>query len=201
MDLAARPAGEPRYHDLVRATADPSTQLRGGCVGAAAGTVSIAAHALGGGAVAPGSTAIMMLIAASTAIGCLAAHTRTGLFRLMGLLAVGQAIGHLALSTSPHCHEVLITAPMLVAHITATVVGAVLVRGAETALRRAVSLIRRVVGAVAHYLGISGAPVVVSVPYTVTAPRRLVLASGTGRRGPPRLTGSFAALHRVPARA
>ncbi|PPJ33818.1 hypothetical protein C5E45_05335 [Nocardia nova] len=173
--------------------------MRGGCVGAAAGTVSIAAHAFGGGAVAPGSTAIMMLIAASTAIGCLAAHTRTGLLRLMGLLAVGQAIGHLALTLSPHCHDVLITAPMLVAHITATVVGAVLVRGAETTLRRAVSLIRRVVGAVAHVLGISGAPVVVSIPDTVTAPRRLVLASGTGRRGPPRLTGSFAASHRIPA--
>ncbi|MGW5519511.1 hypothetical protein [Nocardia africana] len=181
----------------MRATADPSTQLRGGCVGAAAGTVSIAAHALGGGAVAPGSASIMVLIAASTAVGCLAAHTRTGVFRLMGLLAVGQAIGHLALSLSPDCHDVLITAPMLVAHLAATVVGAVLVRGAETTLRRAVSLIRRVVGAVTHILGSSGAPVVVSVPETVTAPRRLVLASGTGRRGPPRFTGSFAAPHRV----
>ncbi|MFF0497790.1 hypothetical protein ACFYU5_15380 [Nocardia aobensis] len=183
----------------MRATADPSTRLRGGCVGAAAGTVSIAAHALGGGTVAPGSAAIMMLIAASTAIGCLAAHTRTGLFRLMGLLAIGQLLGHLALTLSPHCHDVLITAPMLVAHLAATVGGAVLVRGAETTLRRAVSLIRRAVGVVTHILGITGAPVVVSVPDTVTAPRRLVLASGTGRRGPPALTGSFAASHGVVA--
>lgn len=161
--------------------------------------MSIAAHALGGGTVAPGSTAIMMLIAASTAIGCLAAHARTGLFRLMGLLAIGQLLGHLALTLSPDCHDVLITAPMLVAHLAATVAGAILVRGAETTLRRAVSLIRRAVGAVTHFLGISGAPVVVSVPDTVTVPRRLVLASGTGRRGPPALSRSFAASHGVVA--
>ncbi|MDR7166983.1 hypothetical protein J2W56_000701 [Nocardia kruczakiae] len=183
----------------MRATADPSTRLRGGCVGAAACTVSIAAHALGGGTVAPGSAAIMMLIAASTAIGCLAAHTRTGLFRLMGLLAIGQLLGHLALTFSPHCHDVLITAPMLVAHLVATVGGAILVRGAEITLRRAVSLIRRAVGVVTHILETTGAPAVVSVPETVTAPRRLVLASGTGRRGPPHVTGSFAASHRVAA--
>ncbi len=155
--------------------------------------MSIAAHALGGGTMAPGSAAIMMLIAASTAIGSLAAHTRTGLFRLMGLLALGQLLGHLALTLSPHSHDMLITAPMLVAHLAATVAGAVLVRGAETTLRRAVSLIRRAVGAITHNLGIAGAPVVVSGPDTVAAPRRLVLASGTGRRGPPAHSRSFAA--------
>jgi hypothetical protein len=119
----------------------------------------------------------------------------------MGLLAIGQLLGHLALTLSPHCHNVLITAPMLVAHLVATVAGAILVRGAETTLRRAVSLIRRAVGAVTHILGISGATVVVSVPDTVTVPRRLVLASGTGRRGPPALSRSFAASHGVVAGA
>ncbi|NKY87927.1 hypothetical protein [Nocardia veterana] len=175
----------------MRATADPAMRLRGSCVGAASATVSVAAHALGGGAPAPGSAGIMLLLATSTVIGSLAAHARTGALRLMALLAVGQVAGHAALSLAPHCHDMLLTAPMLIAHVVAIVVGAGLIRAAESTLLRAISRIRRAVAAV-HALLVSGDPVVIVTPDTPGRPHRLVLASGTGRRGPPAYAGSYA---------
>ncbi|MEV6138376.1 hypothetical protein AB0L63_20395 [Nocardia sp. NPDC051990] len=169
----------------MRPTTDSTTRLRGASVGAAAGAVSIAAHAAGGGAVAPGSSAVMLLVAACTVIGIVTAHARTGLVRLMILLAAGQIIGHAALSLSPHCHNAVLTGPMLLAHVVAVVVGAFLIRGAETTLRRAISRVWRAVTAVGAHLGATGPLIGTGRNHTVAAPRRLVLASGTGRRGPP----------------
>ncbi|MBF6170601.1 hypothetical protein IU476_03855 [Nocardia blacklockiae] len=133
--------------------------MRGASVGAAAGVVSIAAHALGGGMVTPGSAAVALLVAACTLIGVLVAAAGGGLPRLLVLLAVG----HGALSVAPgHCHPAVFSPGMLVAHLVAVPVGAVAVRGAEVALRRVLSRVWRVVGA-----------------------RRLLWSSGVGRRGPP----------------
>ncbi len=166
-------------------------RLRGSCVAAASATVSVAAHAMAGGPVSPGSASIMLLVASSSVIGCLAAHSRTGPVRLMGLLAVGQMSGHIALSAGSHCHTGLFTAPMLVAHAVAVVVGAILIRGAETTLLRAVSRIRRAVRQLCVVLGFATAPIFVSFAEIFAPRRRLVSASGTGRRGPPAGRGSF----------
>ncbi|QIS20166.1 hypothetical protein [Nocardia terpenica] len=46
----------------MRSTTDPAAWLRGGCVGASSGAVSMAAHALGGGAVALDSAAPVLLL-------------------------------------------------------------------------------------------------------------------------------------------
>ncbi|MEU6562771.1 hypothetical protein [Nocardia nova] len=175
----------------MRTTADPAMRLRGSCVAAASATVSIAAHALAGGTVSPGSTALMLLLASSCVIGCLAAYSRTGIVRLMGLLTVGQMSGHIALSAGSHCHGALFTTPMLVAHAVAVVAGAILIRGAETTLLRAVSRIRRAVRQLCQILGFTSAPVFASFPEVVAPRRRLVAASGTGRRGPPVGWGSL----------
>lgn len=160
-------------------------RLRGSCVAAASATVSFAAHALAGGPVSPGSAAIMLLIASSAVIGCLAAYSRTGTVRLTGLLAVGQMSGHIALSAASHCHTAIFTAPMLIAHAVAVVVGAILIRGAEITLLRAVSRIRRAVRQLCLVPGFTTAPVFASLPEVFGPRRRLVSASGTGRRGPP----------------
>lgn len=166
--------------------------LRGSCVAAASATVSTAAHAVAGGPVSPGSTAMMLLVATSSVIGCLAAYSPTGTARLMGLLAAGQLSGHTALSMAAHCHTALYTTPMLIAHAVAIVVGAILIRGAETTLLRAVSRIRRAVRQVCRTSGFGTGPIFASFPEIVTPRRLLVAASGTGRRGPPRSRGIVA---------
>ncbi len=167
-------------------------RLRGSCVAAASATVSVAAHALAGGTDFPGSAAIMLLIAASSVTGVVAAHTRTGPLGVMGLLALGQLLGHTALSVPAHCRTDLFTVPMLIAHLVAIVAAALLIRGAETTLLRAVSRIRRAIHRSLRAPGCRDVVTIVSAPEAIAPHRRLVLASGTGRRGPPGAAGSFA---------
>lgn len=105
----------------------------------------------------------------------------------MTLLALGQTIGHSALAAAPgHRHGSAATAPMLVAHLLAIPVGALLIHTAERAVRYAVSRLKRAVRG----------PAVrdVAFPRTVAVPesnhqsaRRLLLSSGPGTRGPPQL--------------
>nr|WP_051161598.1 hypothetical protein [Nocardia transvalensis] len=174
--------------------------MRGASVGAASGAVSIAAHALGGGVVSLGSAAVPLLVAACTLVGVVVAALGTGLPRLMLMLGAGQVVGHAALSAAPgHCHPAVFTSAMLVAHLVAIPVGALLVRGAEIALGRILSSVRRVVVALAGTLETSRPTPRIVRAVRVTIPRRLLLSSGTGRRGPPRGAPLF--LHRsaVPA--
>ncbi|MEV5650856.1 hypothetical protein AB0L57_21610 [Nocardia sp. NPDC052254] len=175
----------------MRTTADPAMRLRGSCVAAASATVSVAAHALAGGTASPGSAAIMLLVASSAVIGCLAAHSRTGTVRLMGLLAVGQLSGHIALSSVSHCHTAMFTTSMLIAHAVAIAAGALLIRGSEMTLLRVVSRIRRVVRQLSPVPGFTTPPVFASFPEVSVSRYRLVAASGTGRRGPPSGRGLF----------
>ncbi|RBO94185.1 hypothetical protein DFR74_102608 [Nocardia puris] len=158
-------------------------------MGASSGAVSVAAHALGGGVVAPGESSAALLIGACAAVGMVVGslRTRNGLLELMALLALGQAVAHTALTLPPeHHHGTHATSVMLLAHLAAIPVGAILIRGAETALARIASSVRRVVRALAA----SGAPVVPLAvaplaPGTRPAARHLLLSSGLGTRGPP----------------
>ncbi|RDI50989.1 hypothetical protein DFR68_105466 [Nocardia mexicana] len=148
--------------------------------------MSIAAHALGGGAITLGSTALTLLVTACTLTGVLVAAVGTGLPRLMLMLAAGQAIGHAALSMSPeHCHAAMFSSAMLTAHLVAIPVGALLVRGAEVALGRVLSSVRRAVVALVRTVPApSGSPLIPRRGQVAT-PRRLLVSSGIGRRGPP----------------
>ncbi|WP_280374137.1 hypothetical protein [Nocardia wallacei] len=177
----------------MRSTMDPAARLRGASVGAASGAVSVAAHALGGGAVPVDSAAVPLLVAACALTGVLVASVGTGLARLMVLLGAGQAVGHAALSVAPeHCHRPGFAPAMLVAHLVAIPVGALLIRGAEVALGRVLSRVRRLVVALGAVPAVAAAVWRVVEGVRVVSARRLLWSSGVGRRGPPRGAGVVA---------
>ncbi|WP_433654135.1 hypothetical protein ACQPW1_25990 [Nocardia sp. CA-128927] len=132
----------------MRTSAEATARLRGAFVGSASGAVSIAAHALGGGTVSPGQSSTGLLIAACTIVGVVVGtrRARFGVSEVMVLLAIGQAAGHVALTMSPgHHHSTGMTSVMVAAHLAAIPIGAVLIRGAEIALVRAISAADRAV--------------------------------------------------------
>ncbi len=135
----------------------------------------------------PDHTAIALLIAACTATGALSGSLRTrhGIAEVMVMLVFGQALGHTALSVSEHGHEHSATALMLVAHLVAVLVGALLIHGVELAMRYILASMRGVLLALDPVLPVPDGlirPVV-----RTTVPRRLpiLVSSGIGRRGPP----------------
>ncbi|MGK8524035.1 hypothetical protein ACRS6B_21910 [Nocardia asteroides] len=165
-----------------------AARLRGGFVGSAAGAVSIAAHALGGGAMSPGAAPIALLLAACAAVGVLVAARphRRGLGEIMTTLAIGQAVAHLASSLSAtHHHGAGTTWVMLGTHLAAVPLGALLIHAAERAVLRAASAVHRTVRVLADG---PCAPVRIgplAFGRVLPRPRRLLLSSGSGLRGPP----------------
>ncbi len=165
-----------------------AARVRGAFVGSAAGAVSIAAHAFGGGALSPGAAPIALLISACAAVGVLVGTRphRHGAGRIMATLAVGQAFAHVASSLSAaHQHDVGATPAMLGTHLAAVPLGALLIRAAEQAVLRAVSDVHHTV----RVLGEGpNAPARIGSPTFGRAfpqPRRTLLSSGSGLRGPP----------------
>ncbi|WP_228000585.1 hypothetical protein [Nocardia australiensis] len=169
---------------------DAAARWRGAFVGSASGAVSIGAHALGGGAVSPDQSAVVLLIAACAlvGVGVAAIRVRHGLVVLMTLLAIGQAVGHTALSLAPgHHHAPHAPAAMLAAHLIAIPAGALLIRAAEFALARAASSVRRTARAL-RAAPIADPRFAYATPTGVApTPHRLLLSSGIGTRGPPRM--------------
>ncbi|WP_159846890.1 hypothetical protein [Nocardia sp. CY41] len=167
-----------------------AARVRGAFVGSAAGAVSIAAHALGGGALSPGAAPLALLIAACAAVGVLVGTRphRHGVGRIMATLAVAQAVAHVASSLSAaHHHDAGTTPAMLGTHLAAVPLGALLIRAAEQAVLRAVSDVHRTVRILADG---PGAPGRISSPafgHGLPRPRRFLLSSGSGLRGPPLL--------------
>ncbi|MFI2230259.1 hypothetical protein [Nocardia testacea] len=174
--------------------------LRGAFVGAASGSVSIAAHAAGGGTVTPGCSSTALLLAGCALAGALAFALRPerGPVSLLPLLALGQTIGHSALTAGPgHQHSAAPSAPMLVAHLLAIPIGAVLIHSAERAVRYAISRLTNALRdpTVHGFLF----PRAVRVPESDRrAARHPLLSSGSGTRGPPPLPIRFSrsAAHR-----
>ncbi len=149
--------------------------------------MSIGAHALGGGPVSLTSASVVLLVAVCALTGTVTAGMRPGLARLLPMLAVGQAIGHVALAISPeHCHAHLLTPPMLAAHALAIPVGALLIRGAEAALRRVYASVLRVLVALIATVAAPRSHSLVTPAVPPITLRRLLISSGIGRRGPPR---------------
>ncbi|MGK8557110.1 hypothetical protein [Nocardia gipuzkoensis] len=172
----------------MRDPAKGATRVRGAFVGSAAGAVSIAAHALGGGAMSPGAAPIAVLILACAAVGVLVGarpHHR-GLGEITAMLAIGQTVAHLALTLSAgHQHDASTSSVMLGAHLAAIPIGALLIHAAERAALRAASDIQHTV----RILTVGPttpagfrAPV---IDRALAGPRRLLLGSGSGLRGPP----------------
>lgn len=128
----------------VRSPTDTTACLRGAAVGAASGAIALLAHALGGATGVPAGSSLTLLFGVCAVIGVATAtfprgHTPAP---TMLVLAVGQGVGHLAMSLCHGPHPW--TTAMAVAHLVAIPVGAVLIRAAETGMRRAVTGVRRV---------------------------------------------------------
>ncbi len=161
--------------------------------------MAIFAHGLGGGGTAPDGSALALLFAACTVIGVTVASVRprSGLASVMGMLAAGQGIGHIALSMSPEHHHHAASPTMLVAHLIAIPFGALVIRAGETGMRRAITSARRFIVA----LGITPAPTEpparISSVDERAAVQLLLVSPGIGRRGPPALRRTSA--HLVPA--
>ncbi|MFE3442952.1 hypothetical protein ACFXNW_07965 [Nocardia sp. NPDC059180] len=167
-----------------------AASLRGAFVGSASGAVSIAAHALGGGVVTPGSSSVPLLLGACALIGVVARAlpVRPGIAQVMLLLTTGQAIGHLALTAGPgHHHGSGSAAIMLAAHLLAIPVGALLIHSAELAANRAVSSVHRAMVALRAALTAPPpwAPSSLATSADPLIPPRPLLTSGAWTRGPP----------------
>ncbi|MGW0252229.1 hypothetical protein ACWDYH_36945 [Nocardia goodfellowii] len=167
---------------------------RGAFVGSASGAVSVAAHALGGGVVSPGDSSIALLLGACALIGVVVGALRgapgsgrSDLGALALLLMAGQAVGHTALTLAPgHQHVAHSAGLMLLAHLLAIPVGALLIRAAEIGLARAAAGVRETVRVLRTRPVESDEPFSIGavVPVRGTA-RRLLVSSGIGTRGPP----------------
>ncbi|WP_025347964.1 hypothetical protein [Nocardia nova] len=163
-------------------------RLRGASAGSISGALSIAAHGWAAGGMPVQSSTLMLLVAASTAVGALVAGVsplRTGAAGLVAALFGGQLLGHLVMSADmAHMHDMPTWTPaMLGAHLVGAFAAAIVILGAEAAYRIAT--------AVARVL-----PVLVSAPATPepTLPRsahrdrvilRIFPADTLHTRGPP----------------
>lgn len=165
---------------------DPAAALRGSAAGLLTAALTVAAHGVASGAPPTGSIIVALTVLAAT-IGALATTlTRAADARvLLGLLAAGQLLGHLTLSTTGHSHAPAGTspAPMLAAHVIAVVVGAVLI-AASGRLCAAVSRVLRVA------VRMTPGPVLVGGTVALRGadhPLRsmLLLAASVSHRGPP----------------
>ncbi|MBF6240358.1 hypothetical protein IU474_25265 [Nocardia otitidiscaviarum] len=166
---------------------DHAARLRGAAVGTASGAVAVAAHGLGGGSTDVGGSALALLIVACGLIGVVVASVRprAGVLSTMGMLAVGQSVGHEALSMAPQQHQHGLSAGMVAAHLVAIPVGAFAIRAAEVGLRRAVTSVRRFIVALGPMPVAPGRVLPVAFDQR-PVPARLLVSSGVGRRGPPR---------------
>ncbi|MFE3187911.1 hypothetical protein ACFXHA_02820 [Nocardia sp. NPDC059240] len=171
----------------MRSPTDHTARLRGAAVGAASGAVAILAHGLGGGASTPDSSALTLLLAACTLIGVVVASLRPryGIAGTMALLAVGQSVGHGALSMAPGHHHHLASPSMLAAHLIAIPVGALAIRAAEAGMRRAVTSVRRFILTLVSALVPPATCPRARAGDDRAEARRLLVSPAIGRRGPP----------------
>ncbi len=111
--------------------ASPAALLRGGAAGALTAALTVAAHAVAGGAVPPGAAAVLLALL-SAGVGAVAGSAeRIDPRALIGLLGAGQLVGHLTLAAAGHSHADSLHPAMLAAHLLALVVGALLIAAAE----------------------------------------------------------------------
>ncbi|MDO3650233.1 hypothetical protein [Nocardia mangyaensis] len=181
----------------MRSPTDHTAPLRGAAVGAASGAVAVLAHGLGGASAVPSGSSLTLLFAACALIGVIAAALPRGNTSAMTMtvLAIGQGIGHTALSLGHAQHAHTYSAAMLLAHLVAIPAGALAIRAAEVGVRRALTSVRQLVrGLVAPPVDRCTALPVVAERAVV---RQLLLRPGIGLRGPPRADAHPA--HPVPA--
>ncbi|MBN4927714.1 hypothetical protein IEU95_12795 [Hoyosella rhizosphaerae] len=174
-----------------------SQRLRGVGVGAVTASVAIAAHGTAGGGYPPTAMMMLILLIAGT-FGAAAAHNRTmGRRALVGVLAAGQVVAHVALmwatpvslhgdaahsSLSSSSHH---SGAMVLAHATAVVVAALVIYGGEQGCRCVRTAVHNALRSLcvpqaAHHN-------VLPLLHRDYSDRwcNFTLVSGTGTRGPP----------------
>ncbi|TQC46315.1 hypothetical protein EEB14_27105 [Rhodococcus sp. WS4] len=166
-------------------------RVRGSFVGSLSGAVSIAAHGIAGGGMPPSEGSVVLLLAASAAVGASVAAVRVAgrewLF-VLSVLAAGQMIGHTTLAlASGHGHGLGLSAPMIAAHLAAIAAAAVLVRSAERACLRALAALSRIALTVVAPLQVDTGTWTAIPVYRAKLSLWLLVAAGAGTRGPPAL--------------
>lgn len=169
------------------APARHAARLRGTAAGFLTGTLALAAHGVGSGALPTGAAAPELLILAATAGALAAAIPRAADAHVMlGLLCAGQLVGHLMLAAAGHSHGPS-HAPaawmMALAHLGAVAIGAVLISLGDR-LCRAVS---RVLARPGRCAALPAAPPAIVAITSADQPLRwtLFLAASMSHRGPP----------------
>jgi hypothetical protein len=166
---------------------NPAARIRGAAAGLLTFALAVAAHGVGGGALSGGAAAAALGILATT-IGVLAATlARAAEARvLVGLLAVGQLLGHAILGAAGH-HHTLTTAPpaaaMLIAHLSAVAAGAALIAAGDRLCRAVCRAVRAVVRIVCPPVAVM--PVAPARRADQPLRSALLLAASVSHRGPP----------------
>lgn len=168
--------------------AEPTTtaaRLRGIAAGLLTATLAVAAHGIADSAAPSGAAVALLAVLAATIGGLATTISRTADVRvLLGLLVIGQFVGHLMLASVGHHHgEPTSPAPaMLAAHALAVIVGAVLIATGDR-LCRAVSRVAKV----ATRAVVAPVPTRAAVITGADQPLRsaLLLAASVSHRGPP----------------
>ncbi|MFJ2665351.1 hypothetical protein ACIO14_13445 [Nocardia fluminea] len=182
----------------MRSSTDHTARLRGAAVGAASGAVAVFAHGLGGATAFPTGSSTALLFAACALIGVVVSALPRGNSpgSTMAVLAVGQCVGHTAMSLGHVQHHPL-SAAMALAHLVAIPVGAIAIRAAEVGVRRAVTSVRQLVLVLAGVVCPPARPAPLPAADERAVLRQLLLRPDIGLRGPPRVRAT--ALTPVPA--
>lgn len=166
---------------------DPAALLRGAAVGLLTPALAFAAHGAAGGGL-PGGAVVVQLAVLALTLGAVAATTGAAnrASVLWALLGTGQLLSHVLFASAGHAHGVAPAYPgaaMLLAHVMAVWVGALLIAGGAR-LCAVVSGSVRVPAAPAQVLPESSTPRVV-VGADQPPRSALFLAASISHRGPP----------------
>lgn len=162
-----------------------AARLRGTAAGLLTAALAVAAHGAADNAAPSGAAVVLLAVLAATIGGLATTVSRTADVRvLLCLLATGQLVGHLMLTAAGHSHgEPTSPAPaMLAAHVSAVVVGAILIAAGDRlccAVSRVLKVATRAVGAPIP------AKQVVVIGGDQPLRSALLLAASVSHRGPP----------------
>lgn len=133
----------------------------------------------------PSESALILLLVVSAAVGGAVTLMSTRV-PTAAVLVLGQVLGHSVLSiASEHHHGLSLTPMMLATHACASVVCAVLIRGAVLGYGHALSVLRRILPVLGAVLVVPDSSRTPATRYRSNVVLRLLVCSGSGTRGPP----------------
>lgn len=121
--------------------------MRGGAFGAVVWLLTLLGHSAGGGAL-PDLTGLSVAMVLALALGVAVAGRRRGLPALLALLVAGQVLLHLVLSVTAHAHGGSLNLTMLVSHLGAAVLAALVIDRGEDLVARWAAYLAQAIGVV-----------------------------------------------------